>query len=75
MQAQRPAAARVRHVPLPIERPQPGAPVIFRVPMPVKALDSPDHVRVLTPELREIPSQVTEVASWEPQVVSGQHPR
>jgi hypothetical protein len=54
-------------VPLTIERPQPGAPVVFGVPMPVKALDSPDHVRVLTPDLREIPSQITEVASWEPQ--------
>lgn len=35
--------------------------------MPVKALDSPDHVRVLTPDLREVPSQITEVASWDPQ--------
>ena len=67
VQAPRPAATRVRHVPLTIERPQAGAPVTFGVPMPVKALDSPDHVRVLTPDLREIPSQVTEVASWEPQ--------
>ena len=60
------AGARVQHVPLKIERHQPGAPVTFGVPLPVKALDSPDHVRVLSNDLREIPSQITEVATWEP---------
>jgi len=61
------AERALTRVPLSIERPQAGAPVTFGLPLPVKALDSPDHVRVLTPDLREIPSQITEVASWEPQ--------
>ena len=60
------AAARATQVPLRVERAQPGAPVTLGIPFPVKALDSPDHVRVLGADLREVPSQVTEVASWEP---------
>jgi hypothetical protein len=64
------AAAAIQRVPLKVERPQPGAPVTFGVPLPVKALDSPDHVRILSPDLKEIPSQITEVASWEPQDAS-----
>ncbi len=53
-------------VALRVERPAEGAPLTFGLPFPKDALDSPDHVRVLTPDGREIPSQTTEVTSWEP---------
>ena len=53
-------------VPLTVERPQAGAPVTFGVPLPIHALDNPDHVRVLDAALHEVPSQITEVATWEP---------
>ncbi len=58
-----PIAQRVR---IRIERPQEGAPILFGLPFPKGALRSPDHVRVLTPDGREIPSQITEVSTWEP---------
>jgi hypothetical protein len=49
-----------------IERHAEGAPLTFGVPFPKGALLSPDHVRVLTADGREVPAQVTEVATWEP---------
>lgn len=43
-----------------------GAPLIFGIPFPKGALQSPDNVRVITPEGREIPCQTTDVTTWEP---------
>ncbi len=60
-----PARAADR-IPVTVEAPAPGAPVTFGLPMPVGALHSPDHVRVLDGSGREIPSQITEVTTWEP---------
>ncbi len=59
------APARAR-VPVIVERHVDGAPLTFGVPFPKGALSSPDHVRVLAPDGREVPSQVTEVTTWEP---------
>lgn len=43
-----------------------GAPLAFGLPFPKGALSSPDRVRVVAPDGREIPCQTTEVSSWEP---------
>jgi hypothetical protein len=61
-----PAALAATRVPIRVERHAPGAPLVFGLPFPIGALASPDHVRVLGPDGREIESQVTEVATWEP---------
>ncbi|MEZ5319676.1 MAG: hypothetical protein R2752_19905 [Vicinamibacterales bacterium] len=53
-------------IPLRIERPAADAPITLGLPFPPGALDSPDHVRLLAPDGRELPSQVTEVTTWEP---------
>lgn len=53
-------------LPLRVERHTEGAPVTLGVPFPKGALRSPDHVRVLTAKGVEIPSQITEVATWMP---------
>jgi hypothetical protein len=53
-------------LPIKVERHIAGAPVVFGVPFPKGALASPDHVRVLDPAGREIPSQISEVSTWEP---------
>jgi hypothetical protein len=58
-----PSPSRVR---LRIERPREGAPILAGLPFPKGALRSPDQVRVLTPDGREIPSQITEVTTWAP---------
>ena len=60
------AAATPTRVPLRVERAQADAPVTFGIPMPKGALDNPDHVRVLDASQREIPSQITDVSTWEP---------
>lgn len=60
------AAAAPRRVPLIVERAQADVPVTFGIPMPKGALDNPDHVRVLDSSQREIPSQITDVSTWEP---------
>ena len=57
------AAARLS---ITIERAIEGAPITLGVPFPKGALTSPDHVRVLTTDGREVPSQITEVTTWEP---------
>ena len=57
---------RARRVPLIVERAQADVPVTFGIPMPKGALDNPDHVRVLDSSQREIPSQITDVSTWEP---------
>lgn len=56
----------VDQVPLHVENPSPGAPLTFGIPFPLGALESPDQVRVVDMRGREIPSQVTEVSTWEP---------
>jgi hypothetical protein len=61
----RPIAIRGR-IPLRVERHVEGMPVTLGVPFPKGALASPDHVRLLTHEGRELPAQVTEVTTWEP---------
>ncbi|MCS6816234.1 MAG: hypothetical protein N0A16_09185 [Blastocatellia bacterium] len=58
-----PPSSRVR---IRIEHPREGAPILFGLPFPKGALHSPDHVRVLAPDGREIPSQITEVNTWAP---------
>lgn len=68
-QGERPArapSATITRVPVQIERHQAGAPITFGVPFPKGALDSPDHVRVLDGDGREVPSQVNDVSSWRP---------
>jgi hypothetical protein len=55
-----------RSVPITIARHQAGAPITLGVPFPKGALTSTDHVRVLDAAGREVPSQVTEVTTWEP---------
>jgi hypothetical protein len=61
--AQPKPAARI---PIRVEHPGEGAPLVFGIPFPKGALRSPDQVRVVTPEGREIPCQTTEVNTWEP---------
>jgi hypothetical protein len=58
--------AAVTRLPVKIERHAPGAAVVFGVPFPVGVLSSPDHVRLLDSTGREVPSQISEVATWEP---------
>ncbi len=43
-----------------------GAPVLFGVPLPRGVLRSPDQVRLLAPDGREVPSQISEVSTWAP---------
>ena len=59
-------AAGAERVPIRIERHRPDAPVVFGLPLPRGAALSPDHIRVVDTEGREIVAQVTEVATWEP---------
>lgn len=49
-----------------VQHAQPGTPVKFGIPFPKGELVSPDHVRVLNASGREIPSQTTQVTTWEP---------
>lgn len=51
---------------LKVEQPIPGAPLTFGIPFPQGVLYSPDHVRVLNARSKEIPSQITEVTTWQP---------
>jgi hypothetical protein len=53
-------------VPLTVEEAAPGAPITMGIPFPKGALQSPDHVRVLTADGGEIPSQITTVTTWAP---------
>lgn len=61
-----PAVAAAERLPLTVARHADGAPVTLGVPFPRGVLASPDHVRVLSSDGREVPSQVTEVTSWRP---------
>ena len=56
----------VARIPIRVERAVDGAPLTFGIPFPKDALRSPEEVRVVTVEGREIPSQITEVSTWEP---------
>lgn len=53
-------------IPLKIEKHVQGAPITMGIPFPNGALYSPDHVRILNQQGKEIPSQITEVTSWQP---------
>lgn len=56
----------VAHVPIRIERHVEGAPLKFGIPFPKGALHTPERVRVVTVDGREVPSQITEVSTWAP---------
>jgi hypothetical protein len=58
--------AAAERIPLHVERVAVGAPLTLGIPFPKGALDSGDHVRIVAPDGREVPSQVTEVSSWAP---------
>jgi hypothetical protein len=60
------SAAAADRIALKVERHATGAPVTLGVPFPRGVLASPDHVRVLASDGREVPSQVTEVTTWQP---------
>lgn len=53
-------------IPIKVENNIAGTPQVFGVPIPQGELYSPDHVRVLNSSGDEIPSQITEVNTWEP---------
>ncbi|WP_220096057.1 exo-rhamnogalacturonan lyase family protein [Daejeonella oryzae] len=53
-------------IPLKIKNHAEGAPVTMGIPFPNGALNSPDHVRLLNKNGKEIPSQITEVNNWQP---------
>jgi hypothetical protein len=65
-QESRTSRATRGQLPIVVERHVDGAPLTFGVPFPKGTLASPDEVRVLTTDGREVPSQVTEVTTWEP---------
>ena len=56
----------VAQVPVRVERHTEGAPLVFGLPFPKGVLHSPEHVRVVTVDGREVPSQITEVSTWAP---------
>jgi len=56
-----PSRVRIR-----LEQPREGAPILLGLPFPKGALHSPDQVRLLAPDGRELPSQITEVSTWAP---------
>ncbi len=59
-------AVAADRIPLKIEKHVQGAPITLGIPFPNGALYSPDHVRLLSKEGKEIPSQITEVNTWQP---------
>jgi len=56
----------IERIPIQVQRHRVGAPITLGVPFPRGALTSPDCVRVVGHNGREILSQVTEVSTWEP---------
>jgi hypothetical protein len=60
------AAAATERIPIKVERHVAGAPLTFGLPLPKGLVASPDQVRVLGPDGREVRAQVTEVSTWEP---------
>ncbi|MCU0255147.1 MAG: hypothetical protein MUF60_00235 [Vicinamibacterales bacterium] len=59
-------AAAAERIPIKVERHVAGAPLTFGLPLPKGLVASPDQVRVLGPDGREVRAQVTEVSTWEP---------
>ncbi|NBC04244.1 MAG: hypothetical protein GVY20_11125, partial [Bacteroidetes bacterium] len=59
-------AQSVAEVKIQVQRTEAGAPVKFGIPFQKGELKSPDHVRVLNGDQREIAIQTTEVTSWLP---------
>ena len=59
-------AIAAEKIPLKVEKHQEGAPITMGIPIPIGALYSPDHVRLLNKQGKEIPSQITEVNNWMP---------
>jgi len=55
-----------QHIPVKIEKHAKGAPITIGIPFPNGTLFSADHVRLLNTVGEEIPSQITEVNSWQP---------
>ncbi len=53
-------------IPITIENHAPGAPITMGIPFPLGVLESPDHIRLLDANHREIPCQVDQVTTWEP---------
>lgn len=53
-------------IPLTVDHAAPGAPITMGIPFPKGALQSAEHVRVMTADGDEIPSQVTPVTTWAP---------
>ncbi len=53
-------------IPITVENNTPGTPQVFGIPIPQGELYSPDNVRVLNASGKEIPSQITDVSTWEP---------
>lgn len=53
-------------IPLKIEKHVEGAPITLGIPFAIGTLNSPDDVRLLNKEGKEIPSQITEVNNWMP---------
>ena len=60
------ATQMTEQIPLTVDAHHPGAPLTVGIPFPKGTLQSPDHVRLLAEDGREIPAQVTEVTSWAP---------
>lgn len=61
-----PHAVAAERIPIAIERHVAGAPLTFGLPLPKGLVTSPDQVRLLGPDGREVRAQVTEVSTWEP---------
>lgn len=56
----------VDRIPITVENTLEGAPITMGIPFPQGVLMSPDHVRLLDKQGREIPCQTTLVNTWEP---------
>lgn len=56
----------IDQIPITVENTIEGAPMTMGIPFPQGALMSPDHVRLLDKNGREIPCQTTMVNTWEP---------
>ncbi|MBT4635873.1 MAG: hypothetical protein HOK52_07565 [Candidatus Marinimicrobia bacterium] len=57
---------QIHKISINIEKNDEDKPVFFGIPIPKGSLYSVDKVRVLNAHNEEIPSQITEVSSWEP---------
>ena len=53
-------------VPITVKHAEPGAPITLGIPFPKGELESPEHVRVLGADGKEIPAQITPVTTWAP---------